>query len=166
MPKTRGRAGTIGVTGVMIAALIFILGGCIGPGVQRSGVKGQPRKGKPSAIYSDFGDVLIPSALQVDNRSSYVVQSPGLATGVLALKGRVRRDSLIDFFSHNMAKDNWRIVTLFKSPRTSTVMLFKKENRWCVISISEKEFNTYVQIGVAPTMNTVNQNPMDEGLLK
>jgi hypothetical protein len=72
----------------------------------------------------------------------------------MALTGRVKRNSLISFFNHNMARDNWRRVTVFKSPQTSTILLFRKENRWCVISILEKGFNTYVQIGVAPSMNS------------
>lgn len=110
----------------------------------------------PTAFSSEFGDILIPSVLEVDNKASYVVRTPGLTTGMLALKGRVKRNSLIDFFNHNMAKDNWRPVTLFKSPQTSTVMLFRKENRWCVISISEEDFNTYVQIGVAPSFATAD----------
>jgi len=120
------------------------------------------KKNKESVpLYYDFGDVLIPRELKVDKKSSYIVQSPGFLTGILALKGNVERNSLIAFFQNNMAKDNWREISLFKSPRTSTIMLFQKENRWCVISINEKEINTYVEIGVAPTVNEP-----ESGLLK
>jgi hypothetical protein len=47
-----------------------------------------------------------------------------------------------------MTKDNWQYVSSFKSPRT--LLLFKKENRWCVINITENKWNTRVEIWVAP----------------
>ena len=97
----------------------------------------------------------------MDKKSSYIVQSPGFLTGILALKGNIERNSLIAFFENNMAKDNWRQISLFKSPRTSTIMVFQKENRWCVISINKKDYNTYVEIGVAPAINEP-----EPGLLK
>ena len=101
--------------------------------------------------YYDFGDVLIPSELKVDKNGSFVFKTPGLSAGVLALKGRVEVNSLISFFKKNMASDNWKIVSSFKSKRT--IMLFQKENRWCVISISGFGFYTNVEIWVAPTVN-------------
>ena len=120
------------------------------------------QKEKESApLYYDFGDILIPRELKVDKKSTYIVQSPGFLTGILALKGNVERNSLIAFFESNMAKDNWREISLFKSPRTNTILLFQKENRWCVINIDEQDFNTYVEIGVAPAINQP-----ESGLLK
>ncbi|MBW1822721.1 MAG: hypothetical protein JRI92_13440 [Deltaproteobacteria bacterium] len=74
------------------------------------------------------------------------------------LKGRVEIGSLISFFEKNMAKDNWRLISSFKSSRT--IMLFQKQNRWCVINITES-MSTRIEIWVAPTMS----EPV-EGLLK
>jgi hypothetical protein len=148
----------------MIALFFFIVSGCatLKSSTSSSTQEVAVKKNKESSpLYYDFGDVLIPRELKVDKKSSYIVQSPGFLTGVLALKGNVERNSLIAFFQNNMAKDNWREISLFKSPRTSTVMLFQKENRWCVISIIEEGYNTYVEIGVAPTLNEP-----ESGLLK
>jgi hypothetical protein len=39
-------------------------------------------------------------------------------------------------------------------------MLFQKENRWCVINITD-EYRTNVEIWVSPTINTT-----EKGLLK
>jgi hypothetical protein len=78
---------------------------------------------------------------------------------VLALKGRVDINSLITFFENNMAKDNWRAVSSFKSPRS--MLLYQKENRWCVISITDKGYTTHVEIWVSPTIGEV-----EGGLLK
>jgi hypothetical protein len=91
--------------------------------------------------------------MKVDRDTSFIYRTPGFSAGVLALKGRVEMNSLIAFFENNMAKDNWRAVSSFKSPRT--VMLFHKDNRWCVISITEREFNTYAEVWVAPTITEV-----------
>ena len=39
-------------------------------------------------------------------------------------------------------------------------MLFYKENRWCVINITEKEFMTYAEIWVAPTIQAGEFKPV------
>ncbi|MBL7179341.1 MAG: hypothetical protein ABIK98_11020 [Pseudomonadota bacterium] len=154
MTKARPRHTVLMCIG-LAAVFCFIVSGCSALKSKRTSPEPQvtAKRDKESApLYYDFGDVLIPKELKVDKKASYIVQSPGFLTGILALKGNVERNSLIAFFENNMAKDNWREVSLFKSPQTSTIMLFQKENRWCVISINEKGFNTYVEIGVAPTL--------------
>jgi hypothetical protein len=100
-------------------------------------------------VYREFGDVLVPSEMDFVPDSSFVYTSSGLAAGVLTLKGRVEMDSLISFFQNNMTKDNWKMVSYFKSPKS--IMLFQKETRWSVIKINEETIYTYVEIWVAPT---------------
>lgn len=133
---------------------IFWFTGCSGlrSKGKDSAIKSIAKKEDASTYYHEFADILLPRELKVDNQATYVVQAPGFLTGVLALKGRVERNSLVIFFKNNMAKDNWRSLGSFKSPRTNTILLFQKENRWCVINIKEKKFYTYVEIGVAPNM--------------
>lgn len=139
----------IAVAGVFV----LVFSGCAGvrssPRSSPSSVKEPTRKGD-MPLYYDFGDVLIPSELKVDKKTSFVFRTPGLSAGVLSLKGRVEIGSLIAFFDTNMAKDNWRLVSSFKSQRS--IMLFNKENRWCVINISEDGFSTRVEVWVAPTI--------------
>jgi len=101
-------------------------------------------------VYYDFGDVLVPKELDLIKKDSFVY----LSSGVLSLKGRVDINSLITFFENNMAKDNWRMLSSFRSPKT--IILFQKENRWCIINIKEEMFKVYVEIWVAPTLNGVN----------
>jgi len=108
------------------------------------------QKEKTGPLYYDFEDVLIPRELKVDRKSSFIYNTSGFSAGVLVLKGRVELGSLISFFEKNMAKDNWRLISSFKSSKT--IMLFKKQNRWCVISITES-ISTRTEIWVAPTMN-------------
>jgi hypothetical protein len=99
-------------------------------------------------LYYDFGDVLVPRELNLDAKSSFVYHTSGFTAGVLVFESKVERTSLIEFFDNNMAKDNWQAVSAFKSPRT--LLLFQKENRWCVINITDGDWNTMVEIWVAP----------------
>jgi hypothetical protein len=101
-------------------------------------------------IYREFGDVLVPSEMDVVSDSSFVYLTSGLAAGVMTVRGRVDTDSLFSFFQNNMAKDNWKIVTYFKSPRS--FMLFRKETRWSAINITEETYYTYAEIWVAPSV--------------
>jgi hypothetical protein len=144
-----------------ISVFILIVCGCASSKIK--GADSAPSAKKmdegPKPLYYDFGDVLVPSELKINKDSSFVFRTPGLSAGVLSLKGRVEINSLINFFNNNMAKDNWKLVSSFKSRRT--IMLFHKENRWCVINITEADYYTYAEIWVSPTtMET------DTGLLK
>ena len=150
------------LTGLMILTAIF-LAGCAGSQIKsddnaKSATEGQGS----SSLYYDFGDVLVPSELKLEKSGSFVFRTPGLSAGVLSLKGRVEINSLIRFFDVNMAKDNWKLVSSFKSRRS--IMLYHKENRWCVINITEEGFYTYAEIWVSPT--TVDNStgfPLDSG---
>jgi hypothetical protein len=104
----------------------------------------------PEPVYYDFDDVLVPLELKVDKGKSFVYQAPDFKAGILSLSGGVEIDSLVRFFENNMAKDNWRLISAFKSPRT--IMFFNKPNRSCIINITERQFNTDVEIWVAPTV--------------
>ncbi|MCG6892194.1 MAG: hypothetical protein LJE65_01190 [Desulfobacteraceae bacterium] len=133
---------------VVVALLAMVVAGCASTrkGAQMEGSTKDERN-KP--LYYDFGDVLIPSELKLDREASFVFQTPAMTAGVLSMRGRVTMPSLIQFFESNMRKDNWQPVSSFKSVRT--IMLYQKENRWCVINISEGAYNTLVEVWVAPT---------------
>jgi hypothetical protein len=146
-----------------MVAMIFAVGGCSSltkkdkqATAPSSG--GQTSGGVPARYY-DFGDVLVPKELKVDKKSSFIYQTDDFSAGVLVLKGRIETSSLISFFENNMVKDNWKIISTFKSGRT--MLLFQKAHRWCVMSITDETFNTYVEIWVAPTTKDINA-----GLLK
>ncbi len=51
-----------------------------------------------------------------------------------------------------MAKDNWKAITSFKTPKKA-ILLFQKQTRYCVINIIEDQFNTHVEVGVAPSIS-------------
>ena len=141
-----------------MVAWVFAVGGCssLTKKDQQATAPsaGAQTSGGASARYYDFGDVLIPKELKVDKRSSFIYQTDGFSAGVLVLKGRIETSSLISFFENNMTKDNWKMISSFKSERT--MLLFQKANRWCVMSITDEAYNTYVEIWVAPTAKDIN----------
>lgn len=150
------------ITFIMFGAITFFL---MSNAIADSDTKGETspsavQKDQGSApVYRDFGDVLVPSEMVPDSESSFIYTTSGLTVGVMTVKGRVESDSLIAFFQSNMAKDNWKLISYFKSPKT--LMLFRKETRWSAINITEGVYYTYAEIWVAPTVGDV-----DAGLLK
>ena len=102
---------------------------------------------KKKPVYLDFDDVLLPKELKIIRDESFVYETAGFTVGVLSMKARVETNSLIEFFKKNMQKDNWQLLSGFKSPQT--MMLFQKDNRWCVVNITVG-YNTLVRIWVAP----------------
>lgn len=148
-------------TGVSLTAVLFLLtaAGCADSQWFKKGTSLFQKKKEPVPRYLDFEDVLIPGELEVDKKSVY--QSPGFAGGVLTLKGRVEMISLVSFFTANMPKDSWIVVSEFKSPRTK--LLFQKDKKRCVISISEGILKTEVEVWVAPI---TEEGVSDNGLLR
>lgn len=148
------------LTIILVLVLVFSACATSSQKKDKSATQQTEEKVKESnPLYYDFGDVPIPPELKLRTKSSFVYHSSGFSAGVLVLRGRVELGSLIQFFESNMAKDNWRIVSTFKSPRT--LLLFQKETRWCVINITDEKYSTHVEIWVAPTTNAATS-----GLLK
>ncbi|MCG8683619.1 MAG: hypothetical protein MI892_02000 [Desulfobacterales bacterium] len=119
------------------------------PPVASEQIEEEPKK--PTAIYHDFEDVIVPMELSVVKDRTVIVSTPGFKSGILTLKGRVESNSLYNFFSVNMEKDNWQVISRIKSPET-TIMVYQKTARCAVITIRDEQIYTYVEIGVAPTM--------------
>lgn len=144
--KTMRSWGTVRFFGLM--ALVLFLAACSSTPKTTDGSDAKEKDDKDAPLYYDFGDVLIPRELKLDVNSSFVYHTSGFTAGILAFKSKVELKSMIDFFENNMTKDNWKPVGTFKSPRT--LLLFQKENRWCVINITDNRWDTLVEIWVAP----------------
>jgi hypothetical protein len=110
-----------------------------------------PNVRKTTAVYHEFEDVLFPVELTVLQDKSMIVSTPGFTSGILMLKGRVERRSLINFFNNNMLKDNWGMVSQIASPNMA-ILVFEKPMKSAVISIKSEHIFTYVEVGVAARM--------------
>ncbi len=141
---------------VVVLGLVFLVSGCSvfetpsnSQNEQSSGT--EPKSRKTTAVYYDFEDVLIPMELSIVKDRTVVLLTPGFTSGIITLKGRVERRSLFNFFSNNMQKDNWNVISQIKSPG-NTIMVFQKTTRTAVITIRDEQIYTYVEVGVAPTV--------------
>ena len=140
------------ITALLMAALLLAAAGCSAISKDKKETSSPAPPAKETApAYHDFNDVLVPAEMQIERDDSFVYQTAGFTVGILALKGRVDLASLIEFFEKNMPRDNWQMVSQFKSPRT--MMLFQKKTRWAVIEISEGNYYTYAKVWVAPTVS-------------
>ena len=143
------------VVNIMVVVVsVFFIFGCsdmFSKSPEGEPAAGQPKSKKTTAVYYDFEDVLIPMELSVVKDRTVVILTPGFTSGILTLKGRVERRSLFNFFSNNMQKDNWNVLSQIKSPGT-TIMVFQKTSRTAVITIRDEQIYTYVEVGVAPTV--------------
>ncbi len=144
------------LNGVIVIVLAFFVLGCSvfetssnSQNEQSSGT--EPKSRKTTAVYYDFEDVLIPMELSIVKDRTVVLLTPGFTSGIITLKGRVERRSLFNFFSNNMQKDNWNVISQIKSPG-NTIMVFQKTTRTAVITIRDEQIYTYVEVGVAPTV--------------
>ena len=112
---------------------------------KKSEVKG------PVPIYYDFVDVLIPAELSLVKKNSFVYSTPSFSAGVLVFEGYVDGESLVTFFTTNMAKDGWTLKSSFRYRRV--ILSFEKEERSCLVSVAEFPLKTRVEIWVAPQMS-------------
>ena len=149
--KGKGNSNAVMMWVGILAAFFFLVNGCAHSNKdQEEDAVEMQDMGLAPPVYYDFGDVRVPDELKVDNKSSFVYKTPGFSAGVLVLAGNVEIYSLIAFFENSMNTDRWEFVSSFKSPRT--IMIFKKQDRRCVINITERKFSTLVEIWVAPTV--------------
>jgi hypothetical protein len=146
--RTTNGFGAALKTMVIVVALMLLSVACSSTPKATDGAQAREKDEKNAPLYYDFDDVLVPRDLTLNTKSSFVYHTPDLTAGVLVFTSKVERNSLIQFFDNNMAKDNWQTVSSFKSPRT--LLLFQKENRWCVINITDNNWDTLVEIWVAP----------------
>ena len=147
MQKISGSRTVIIMVGFMAVLALFAVS-CSSTPKTTDGAAAREQDEKDAPLYYDFEDVLVPRELKLNTKSSFVYHTAGLTAGVLVFTSKVERSSLIQFFENNMAKDNWQSVSSFKSPRT--LLLFQKENRWCVINITDNNWDTLVEIWAAP----------------
>jgi len=142
-----------------VVILVLTTGACttLSTDSKKEGERAAKTDAPPNTVYYDFDDIEVPRELKIERDDSFIYNTTGFAAGVLALKGRVEFNSLVRFFETSMPKDNWRPVGHIKAE--SAMILFHKENRWCVITLEEGSFYTYARIWVAPTVFDL-ENPL------
>ena len=140
-------------TGIVILTLFLITGCSFLKPIESASSDSRrmlPQR-RTSPVYHNFDDILVPGELRLNQKMSSVFQTETVAAGVLAFSGKLDAETLIQFFKSNMAKDNWRWVSGFKG--TSSLLIFEKGNRWCVITLTGAGYGNQTKIWVAPKAN-------------
>jgi hypothetical protein len=101
-----------------------------------------------SNTYYDFDDILVPKEMKILPDDSLIVESSQFKGGLLCFGGDVDPISLFNFFVSSMSTDGWKLRNYFKYGRY--MLIFEKPNKDCVIRISKKRWNTWLEIWVTP----------------
>jgi hypothetical protein len=142
--------------------LVILLGmawtGCSTTVKERRDETGKPAesqetKAPPSKYYAryyHFDDVLVPGELNYKQNKSFIYETPQFKAGSLYLtKWWLDIDSLIDFFTYHMEKDNWKLINSYRGKES--FLSFSKPDRTCNIRIVGKwNGMTHVEIRVGP----------------
>ena len=120
------------------------------PGQPAIGTTGEAKAEGESAGKYYLDDVRVPSELNYKPDKSFVYETPRFKTGILHFsKWRLDVASLIDFFTYNMEKDNWKLVNSFRGKES--FLNFSKPDKTCTVRITEKwTGTTTVEIRVGP----------------
>ena len=145
---------------VMVFMLMVLLGltgsGCSTtvkerqPGQPVTGATGETKGEWESVGKYYLDDVRVPSELNYKPDKSFIYETPRFKAGILNFtKWRLDVPSLIDFFTYNMEKDNWRLINSFRLKES--FLNFSKPDKTCTIRIKEKwTGTTIVEIQVGP----------------
>lgn len=144
-------------TFLMILAMVSLLSLCSCQSALQSRGDASPEPNKRVAAkavssYQEFDDVLIPNDLELDDKRSFVFETPNFKTGIVTYKGSVNAVDVANFFERNLTKDNWRLRSKMKYNRT--ILVFEKPGRDCIINILDGTFDTVVEIMVAPRQDS------------
>src|SRR5512136_381425 len=127
-----------------IALFLIILVGSLGMACSStvSEKKGEPGKAEEKgstpygAKYYSFEDILVPGELNYQPKESVVYETPRFKMGWMVFtKWRLDQDSLIEFFTYHMEKDNWKVVSSFKGKES--LLTFSKPDKTCTMKITE-----------------------------
>jgi len=145
---------------VIALLLVILLGvawmGCSTTVKERQ--QGQPAAGATGETKAEgegvgkyyLDDVSVPSELNYNPGKSFIYETPRFKAGILHFsKWRLDVSSLIDYFTYNMEKNNWKLVNSFRG--NESFLNFSKPDKTCTIRIQEKwTGTTTVEIRVGP----------------
>jgi hypothetical protein len=141
-----------------IALLLIILIGSLGMAcsstvTERRGESEKSEEGgaaRYGAKYYSFEDILIPGELNYQPKKSAIYETGKFKMGWMVFsKWRLDQNSLIEFFSYHMERDNWKLVSSFKGKES--FLNFSKPDKTCTMKMTETWLGkTEVEIRVGP----------------
>ena len=113
-------------------------------------VTGEARGGGELIGKYYLDDVRVPSELKFKPNKSFVYETAKFKAGILRFsRWRVDVESVIDFFTYTMEKDNWKLINIFRGKES--FLNFSKPDKTCLVKIAENWMGiTNVEIQVGP----------------
>lgn len=100
---------------------------------------------------AEFPDIPIPKDMGINESYTQISQIDNIRTGYLSFTGGVEGLSLIDAFLYNMHQQHWTPLAIYKSEHG--LLVFQKDTRICVMTITDSFPNTLLRIWVSPKMS-------------
>lgn len=101
---------------------------------------------QPPSELLDFEDVPIPSGFRKDAKESLIFETRAFRVGVLVYQGKAETASLVEFFKTGLTTQGWKLLASFQGP--NAVMVFSKEKKSCLITISQGTWGSRVEVKV------------------
>jgi hypothetical protein len=134
----------IGLLAIFATLFIFSLGAILGCASSAKKDQGTPSSDTGLRVaFSDFEDVPIPSEVSPNKKKTQLYSAGKGKVGLLTLEGRV---DLAAFFQNNLPRNGWKPMTSLKD--RDHVLVFVKDDRMCLINISEGWFTTVCEVRV------------------
>ena len=102
----------------------------------------------PVAVQS--GEISIPSGEILSGASAMSYETLRFKTGILHFtKWRLDVPTLIEYFTYNMEKDNWKLINSFRGKESFSN--FSKPDKTCTIKVTDRWYGTMlVEIRISP----------------
>ncbi len=138
------KIGSLVVVAVFSIFALGALAGCVSTAKKDQGATSS--EAGIRVAFSDFEDVPLPSKVSPNKRKTQLYSAGKGKVGLLTLEGRVDPDSLAAFFRNNLPRYGWKPMTFLKD--RDYALVFVKDERMCLISISEGWFTTVCEVRV------------------
>jgi hypothetical protein len=138
------RIGSLAVLAILFLFALWAMAGCASTAKNDQGTASSDAGLRAS--FSDFEDIPIPSEISTNKKKTQLYSAGKVKVGLLTLEGRVDPDSLAAFFQNNLPRSGWKPMTALKD--RENVLVFLKDDRLCLINISEGWFTTVCEIRV------------------
>lgn len=140
---------------VLLICLVFLVASC-GPFSNRSAKVTTPvAPTKPLYTGTEFPDIVVPRGMSVVQSKSMVVNTSSFVGGVLTLRGRIKVESLIEFFKNQLEARGWELAGSIHYK--NTLLAFQRPNGSCIVYISEPGMGitTEIQIWASELLSPV-----------
>ncbi len=140
---------------VLIAALLFALGGCISGNTKTASISADDSLGDLPPMASTVGnyeDIELPADMKYSNKKSMTIRTESFRGGIIYYTGRVEIYSLKEYIIASMKKNKWKLAGEVSSQ--NVILAFTKPSKTCMINIeshgpmSDTTLTMYVTVDV------------------